>query len=236
MKLIMPSCRANLTEADLLFICSILSPEKNSFQAIEDLLKDTDTCDLLLESEKLFEAILQSSNNLSISTHLYFYVLVNHALHSAGIHNEGVADYIASLLADKVKCKNLWKEGSSPRNSLFYGTDLMAEMQEANHSERFFIMAQIANQSLFFAGIFPQHIKRRCDRRAAPSLSYYESLGSANYRAACDHRLAQEFELERIFGHLSEHFVQARKALNEVGETLIFLNKDSNPDIDQLLN
>jgi len=234
MKLILPSFQANLTAADLAFVSAVMSPDCNDTQALHTLLFDSDTAHKILDSDRLFNAIIDHPHPLNISPHLFFYILVNHALKEVGIYDEKITDYLASLLSDKVRASQ--QPSVSPRNALFYAVDLLEKIQAANHSERFFIMAQIANQSLFVTGIFPHHLKQRAQSRAAPDISYYASMGRSHYKAAGDHRLAAEFQLENIFNVLGERFEEARQALNHVGDNLVFLHDIDKHNLDPFLN
>ena len=234
MKLILPSFQANLTAADLAFVASVMLPKGEDAQALETLLCDNDTAHKILDSELLFNSIIEHPNQLNISPHLFFYILVNHALKEVGISDGEITDYLASLLSDKVRASQ--QSTMSPRNALFYAVDLLEKLQAASHSERFFIMAQIANQSLFITGIFPNHVKQRAQSRAAPDIAYYASMGRTHFKAACDHRLAAEFQLENIFGILGERFEEARQALNNVGDNLVFLHENDKHSLDRFLN
>jgi hypothetical protein len=61
------------------------------------------------------------------------------------------------------------------------------------------------------------------ETKGAPGLGYYEGLGRMNFRAASDHRLAREYDLDGIFSLLAERFQETRLALNDVRELLITL-------------
>lgn len=234
MKLILPCFQANLTAADFEFVASVIAPNGSNTRALESLLCDNDTTHTILDNELLFRAIIDHPEQLNISPHLFFYILINQSLKEVGITDGEITDYLASLLSEKVQSNQA--PSMSPRNALFYAVDLMERMQAATHSERFFIMAQIANQSLFVTGIFPNHVRQRAQSRAAPDITYYASIGRSNYKAACDHRLAAEFQLENIFGILGEQFEEARQALNYVGDNLVFLHDHDNHALDKFLN
>lgn len=237
MKLILPCFHANLTAADLEFVALVMSSQHEDTRALESLLCDSDTTHSILDNERLFKAIMEHPDQLNISPHLFFYILINHALKEVGISEGEISDYLASLLSEKVQSSQSSHEHKmGPRNPLFYAVDLMEQLQSASHSERFFIMAQIANQSLFITGIFPNHVRQRAQTRAAPDIAYYASMGRNHFKAACNHRLAAEFQLENIFGVLGERFEEARQALNHVGDNLVFLHDHDSHTLNRFLN
>ena len=98
----------------------------------------------------------------------------------------------------------------------------------------FSIRVHIGNQSLFLAGVFPDRIRYRAERRGFPDLKYYEELGRLNYRVASDHRLARRFDLAPIFETLSDRFQTTRLALNDLADRLLSLG-DSNRSVNAVL-
>jgi hypothetical protein len=57
-------------------------------------------CPDILDSDTVFEAVIENPANLSISLHLFFYILVRRVLKEAEIEDESVADFVAELLAE----------------------------------------------------------------------------------------------------------------------------------------
>ena len=225
MRLILPSCRASLTAADLLLICSILSPDQTETGALERFLTDPESRDELLDSDALFHYLMEQADPLSVSPRLYFYVMARRALKRASLDDRETADYIASMLAGQVEQSNHSHPFVSPggrRSAFFYAVDAFQHIAAAAPTERFFLIVDLANISLFVTGIYPGHIEHRARYRGAPSIDYYEQIGQTQFRAACDHRLASEFQLQDIFERLGGEFHRARCALNHLGETLLF--------------
>jgi hypothetical protein len=85
----------------------------------------------------------------------------------------------------------------------------------------------MGNCSLYLSGVFPDRIRSRAERRSAPDLKYYESVGRAQYGAASDHWLAQRDSVAGIFSTLSERFQTTRRALNDMAERLLSLGDAS---------
>jgi len=94
-------------------------------------------------------------------------------------------------------------------------------------SEAFYLMINLANQSLFFSGLFPEHIHYRERTCAAPGLKFYEQIGRSQYYHASLHRIAVGLELASPLNTLSNRFEKACQALNLVSDSLIFLNTPS---------
>jgi len=224
LKVIRPHCRETLTHTDCDFIASVLAPEETPSDALRKLLTDAESRDVLLDEEKLFHAILERPACVSISKHLYFYVLVRHVLKEAGIENRLVTDYVAALLAEFSSMQRVREPLSAKKRSMDYLVDMIAALQEADDEERFVLRAHMGNFSLFLSGIFPKQIRRRAERRAAPGLSYYEGVGSLSYREAAHHDLAKKLDLWQPLLILSDAFRTTRLALNELADRLVHLD------------
>lgn len=221
MKIIQANCRAQLTAADLDFIVSVLGPKRGASDALVRLLSDPDTRDAVLDDDQLFHAILERHDCLTISNHLYFYVLVRRVLRKAGIEDRLVADYVAEMLVAFSSARRTRQPIASIEQPLDYLVDMVAALQDADDRERFLLRAHMGNVSLFLAGVFPKHLHHRTERRAAPDLSYYENLGRVSFHVAGSHRLAKRYELRQPLLTLSEAFRTARLALNDLADRLL---------------
>ena len=104
---------------------------------------------------------------------------------------------------------------------LVYFVDMLAALQEADETTSFEIRAHMGNYSLFMTGVFPDRIRWRTERKGAPDLRYYESMGRSSFRVARDSNLAKRFQLDAVFDVLSERFGVTRRALNELSEKLV---------------
>jgi hypothetical protein len=224
MRLIRSNCRIQFTAADIDFILEVLQPGVQTKECVEGLLADEDTRDLLLDDEQLFRAVLECRGCLRVSTHLYFYILVRQVFRQAGLADRRVADYVAEVLAEFSRTKHTQLRLRGQETALTYFCDLLAALQTVDDTTRFYIQAHVGNSSLFLSGIFPEHIRYRADYRGAPGLKYYEDLGRSNFRAASDHRLAQQYDLAEVYFTLAERFQDTRLALNDLGERLVCLN------------
>lgn len=230
MRVIQADCRAKLTWNDINFIISVLLPEGGGQEALRNLLADENTRDLLLDEPAVFQAMLETPAQLSLSLEFYFYVLVRRVLLKAGIDDREVADYIAAVLAE---FSRQFTRGRAPkaREAFFYVVDVLEEIERADQHRRFHLITTLGNQSLVLTSIFPDHIEYRARYRAAPGLGYYEAVGRAQFKAASRHRLAHEFQLDRIYAKLSDGFREVRGALNDMQNRLLFLGDSKTPDL-----
>lgn len=223
---IRPNCRVQFTAEDIDFILSVLGPKAGSADTLVQLLGDEESRDLILDDESLLRAVLEHRNCLRISSHFYFYILVRHSFRRSDLKERPLADYVASVLAefsqnDRTRCT----VNGEVKDYFF---EMLAALQTADDTTGFYIRAHIGNQSLFMSGVFPDRIRFRAERKGFPGLTYYEGLGISNYRVASDHRLARKYDLDGIFGMLSERFHETRIALNDLRERLVTLGE---PDI-----
>jgi len=235
MNVIRPNCRVQFTAEDVDFIVSVLRPRVRDSETLVRLLADPDTRDLILDDEALLRAVLESRNCLRVSTHFYFYVLVRHVFRRAGISERDVADYVAEVLAEYSRAEQMACRIKGQEKNLDYFFEMLAALQTADDTTRFYMRAHIGNYSLFFSGIFPDRIRFRAEYRGFPNLSYYEALGRSSFRVASDHRLARKYELASVFDVLADRFQVTRRALNDLGERLISLS-DPEAGIESLLN
>jgi hypothetical protein len=228
MKVIQPNCRNQFTAADIDFIVSVLG--KTSSESLLKLFSDPDSLDMILDEEALLKALLEQSGFIHVSRHFYFYVLVRHVLKRSGIDHRMLADYVAAMLVEFSLQERFRRPLNGEGEPMDYLVDMLAALNAADDMKRFLIRAHVGNHSLFVSGVFPERIHYRAQFRGAPEITYYESLGSSNFRVASDHRLAHRFDLSAVFTLLSEHFHDIRLALNDMTDRLLFLgDKDFAP-------
>ena len=228
MTVIQPNCRVQFTAEDIGFIMAVLG-KKEDATSLALLLADPESRDLILDNDHLFHALLEQRRCLAVSAHLYFYVLVRHVLRQSGIQDRAVADYVAEMLAEFSREERTRLVTPGQTQPLDYFFDMLAALQTADDHTAFFIRAHIGNHSLFLSGVFPERIRARAERRACPSLSYYEELGRMNYRVASGHRLARRYELAPIFETLSNRFAKTRLALNDLADRIFSIGEPEPP-------
>ena len=234
MKMIQPNCRVQFAAEDIEFIVSVLGPKTGDMDCLVKLLTDEETRDLILDDEALFRALLERRGCLRVSTHFYFYVMVRQVFLRSDLKDRAVADYVAEVLAEFARTERARCVMPGQTNPLDYFFEMLAALQTADERTSFQIRVHIGNHSLFLAGVFPERIRFRAEKKGFPDLKYYEALGRSQYRAASDHRLAQRYELANIFDTLSERFAATRRALNDISDRVFSLG-DANYPLEALL-
>ena len=225
MHVIRPKCRPGFIPADYAFVVEVLAKGDKEREALYRLLGDERERDRVLDDEALFNALLEENRLLSVSAGFYFYVMVRRVFLKAGLSDRGLADYVASLLAEFSRMERVRRPHGDRLPAMDYLTDMAAAMGEASEELRFFIALHIGNVALFLSGVFPEYIRHREQRRAAPGLGYYESMGESHLRAAAGHRLADRYELKPVVRDLAEVFRPARRALNDMAERILGLEE-----------
>jgi len=223
MKMIQANCRVQFTAEDIEFILSVIGATAGTSATLVKLLADEETRDLILDDPSLLHALLERRECVRVSTHFYFYILIRQAFLRSDILDRMVADYVAEMLAEFVHAEQTHRVMPGGTRSLDYFFEMIAALEQADESARFFLQMHIGNQSLFLTGVFADRIRYRAEKRGAPNVCYYENLGRANFRVASDHRLARRFELAPIFATLAERFQETRTALNDAAERLFVL-------------
>lgn len=217
----LPSSRDRFTPADFAFLSAALAPGEDK-RHLWTLWEDPQALREMLDLKDVLRALLDSPGALSVSPAFYFYVLVRHAFIEAGIADIGLADYVAGVLAQR-----LATDQSDPLRSLPAGlthaADFMAILESAPVRLRFHLQLEAGNQFLVLTGMFPGFLTRRCERRGAPGVEFYEDFARRAYREAADNRDAPPDAPRRMFGDLSDALPAARRSLNRVAEEFVFL-------------
>ncbi len=221
MKVILPNCRNQFTPADFRFITSTLARSDTQQRAVMELLSDSDTRDRLLDEETLYRSLHDSPACSEVSEHCYFYVLVRHVLRKAGIEDRRLADYVAEMLAGFVREEHASPLRGDDGRPMHYVFEMLAALQKADDRTRFCIQAHLGNHTLFVTGLFPERIRRQTERRGAPGIEFYEGMGSSQFKAASDHRLAGRYEVDDVLANLAEAFREVRRALNELSDRVV---------------
>jgi hypothetical protein len=226
MKVIQPNCRVQFTAADIDFIAANLERKTGDAECVTRLLSDPESRDSILDDESLFRAVLENRGCLSVSSHLYFYILVRHVLRRSGIDDRVVADYVAEILAEYSNIERTKFRVSGHPEPLNYFFEMLLALQRGDDRNNFELRAHIGNHALFITGVFPDRIRVRAEQRGFPDLRYFEGVGQASFRVASDHRLAHRYDLASVFDVLAERFRTARQALNDLSERLLAWEDD----------
>lgn len=204
------SCRSYLEPRDINFIQSILGSKFEEIKFNPELIES-----LLCENKLLF-TILESTEQLPISPRLYFYILLHKAFSDSNICNPFLLDYIVFILITNIN-------NNFSHNEVLYISDYLTKIDLANDKEQFYLRIELSNQILFLTGLFRDFLNYHTQRTGAPSISFYEGIGSSQYNAAMHHPLANELHLKNVFVQLSYDFSSVRQTLNQFSERFISL-------------
>jgi hypothetical protein len=229
--MITPNCRERLTASDFDFIVRTLAQSRRESASLAELLTDAETRDAILESDTLFQAMLDVGAPLHISPQCYFYVILRHVFKEHGIAGRDTCDYLASLLECFSRTERMRAPAGAGEGPQQYVSDLLLALQKASPAQKFSLRAHIGNYTLFITGVFHDRVESR-SRRGGPDVEFYEGVGAANFDAAAEHPVARQRALTGIFEELSERFHDIRVALNETAERHLHLD-DSTPLIIQ---
>ena len=221
MKLIQPNCRLQFTARDVDFVIRILGAKVGDKDCLVQLLADEESRDAILDDERLFKALLEYRGCLEVSTHFYFYILVRNVLRKSDLEDRVLADYVAEVLAEFSSSMRTECVLSGQKTPLNYFYEMILALQNASERECFELRLHVGNYSLFLAGLFPDRIRHRTERRGFPDLRYYEAMGMTQFRLAGEHRLAQKHRLDSVLCTLAERFHATRKALNDLAARLV---------------
>ncbi len=223
--MVIANCRARFAASDFDFIVRVLAGAGSSSVTLVELLSDPEMRDLILDHERLRDAVLGGEGRLTISSALFFYVLVRRVLTEAGIQDRHLADYIASLLDQFSRTSRLSSPVDRLDSGLSYVSDLLIALQTASPSQTFLIRAHVGNYTLFLTGIFHDSVERR-SQRGAPDFSFYEEMGRMSFHVAATTSQAKLCDLQNIYSQLGNQFHQIRLALNELSTRLLNLDDD----------
>ena len=96
--MIQANCRSRFTAEDFSYIVRTLSQSAESEISLVELLTDQEARDCILDHDRLRDAVLSGTGNLTISPQLYFYILTRAVLKDTALGDRSLADYVASLL------------------------------------------------------------------------------------------------------------------------------------------
>ena len=166
--------------------------------------------------------MLESPTLLNVSPWCYFYVLTRQSLLRSGLDDVTLAEYLGSMLAERVPLAAGDSLGGIS-GGLARSVDFLAVLDQTSGSMRFEALVAGGNQFLILTGIFPEFIMRRSARHGAPGLQFYENVARASFCEAQDHPRAVRQGLKGVLGTLSEVLPEARRSLNRMADSLLFL-------------
>ena len=204
----------------------VLAKSQRDAVSLVSLLSDEAERDAILDHDLIYESVVDGTGCLQVSAAFYFYILTRRVLKRVSLDERALTDYVAAVLLGFSKTSQLRAQGDTPTSRSFtYLSDLMTQAQNCPPEQAFVVRVHMANYALFLSGMFAERVNAHVQRRGAPSLSFYESVGQSTFRSMADHPQARRTKLETIFRLLGEEFRRVRVALNDLTTTLLHLHE-----------
>jgi hypothetical protein len=220
---ILPNVRASFGRTEAGYLIWLLTRGSESGREREEQRLRDAGFDALLDDPRTLNALLAAGGGLSTAPqNLVFYVLVRHTLLEHGITDRTMADYISAMLTAFGSGKRAWRVEDGDATEYSYLIDLISAAESASGHHAFMLHAHLGDFALWLSGIFPDHISARVQRRGAPPIQYYESLGASGYRTAATHNAAQKNGMRDVYRHCADAFPDLRIALNAISDRHFF--------------
>ena len=198
----------------------------DALESAETTLRDQGI-DHLLDDPRLLTALLEARQGAHASFALFAYVVVRHALRTAGEDDRLLADYVASIMVHFGKRDRALRIAEADDQTYDTVAALLGDVEDADAQRAFLVRAHLGSYALWLSGLFPDFIETRRWRRGGPDLDYYEEMGRRGFQLAAAHRLAAQHGMTALFAGAAEKFAVLRLALNSVSDRLFFPNVNS---------
>jgi hypothetical protein len=219
---IQANCRAQFTVDDFSFVVRVLSKSEGDAVSLVSLLSDEAERDAILDHELVYDSLVDQAGCLRVSAAFYFYVLTRRVLRRVSLDERVLTDYVAAVLLAFSHINQLRAGGEPPATRNFaYISDLFARLNTCPPEQAYPLRTHVADYALFLSGMFAERVLAHAERRGAPGLDFYESVGQSSYLAASRHPHARQSDLGGIFEMLGGEFRRVRLALNQLADTLL---------------
>jgi len=213
--MIRPNVRASFGRTEAEILTALAGPDGDRRLREEGI-------DALLDDALLLRRLLEQETMSGVPAPLLFYLMVRHALLEREVVDREMADYTAALLLEFGRLDRAYRASEGDPDRFFYLTDILSELERARGDREFELRVHLGNFALWMAGVFPDHITHRVQRKGGPPLSYYDSLGASGFRAAAQTQLALRHNLGGLFLNVADQFPDVRGALNSLSDALFF--------------
>ena len=213
--MIKPNVRASFGRQEAELLLSVVGPggeERLREQGLDGLLDDVAVLHALLRRDGISRA----------PARLAFYLLVRHALLAREIHDRQLADYTAAVLLEFGLAGRAHRVDGGEGEPFRYLADILAAIERARGEREFLLRVHLGNYALWLAGMFPDHLTHRVQRRGAPPISYYDAMGASGFRTAAGNEVALRHGLGELFLHAADRFAEVRVALNTLSDAVLF--------------
>lgn len=215
------TCTGRFEERDFLFLTSVVA-ERADEAAFRKFISDREELLMMVDDERVLRALLESPTLLNVSPSFYFYVLVRHSLKRSGLDDVALAEYLGSVLTERVPVDPAQTLKGIPAGFV-HTVDFLGVLDTAGGSSRYELLVAAGNQFLVLTGIFPDYIRHRSERHGAPGIDYYESFARASFQEARGLPMAQRNGMSEVLDTLSKVLPEARRSLNRMADSLLFL-------------
>ncbi len=220
--MILANLRERLTPTDVNLVVRLLA---RGDQAHEEALTQGAAehgIDALLDEPGLPQLLRAAPGLGSPSAALFIYVTVRHTLRDTGVDDARLSDYLGALVLEFGLRDRAVRIAHHDDEIYRYLTEIVADIATADGRRGLLLRAHLGNFSLWLAGVFPQYIAARRERKGGPDLRYYDEMGAHGFQLASDHRLAHQLDLAEIYARAAESFSVIRLALNRMSKRLFF--------------
>ncbi len=219
--MILPTLRASFSRRDAQQLVDLLGRHDPELRRAARERLERHGADALLDDPRVRNALL-TDPDVTASPGVIFYVLVRQALLEVGVDDAGAADFVASVVLAFGRSGRAYRVREGDEEEFHYVVDLVARLARADEREAFLLRSHLGNFSLWLAGLFPDYLETRRKRRGAPSLSYYEEMGSTGYRTAARSPEAEALGMDGVLDEVGRRFRDVRTALNRVSDRYLW--------------
>jgi hypothetical protein len=220
--MILANLRQRLTPDDHQLVLALLAGGDARRRARLERRAAEEGPDTLLDEAELPGLLRDAPGYATPSAPLFIYVAVRQTLRRAGLDDQRLADYVGAMVFEFGLKDRAWRLSRNDDDEFHYLSDIVAAAEQQPGRRGFLLLAHLGNYSLWLAGLFPDRVAQRRQRRAGPDFSYYETLGARGFRLASDDDLAARLELADVYAHAAERFGAIRVALNRLSDEAFF--------------
>lgn len=213
------TCTGRFQERDFDFLATVMAGGSGD-GAFRRYVTDHEELYEILDDRRVLQALLESPSLVDVSPWCYFYVLVRHSLMHGGLDDLSLAEYLGVLLAERMSVRG-GRLGMMAE--VVHSVDFLEVLERATGDRRFEVLVAGGNQFLLLTGVFREFVEHRQVRRGAPGVRFYESVARASYCEAQEHPLAVRGGIKGVLGTLTEVLPDARRSLNRLADSLVFL-------------
>jgi hypothetical protein len=213
--MIRPNVRASFGRREAELLLSVAGPGGEERLRAEGL-------DGLLDDARVLHQVMRRDGISRAPAPLVFYLLVRHALLQREIHDRQLADYTAAVLLEFGMAGRAGHVDGGEGEPFAYLADILAAIDRARGEREFLLRVHLGNYALWLAGLFPDHITHRVQRRGAPPISYYDAMGATGFRTAAGSQTALRYGVGDLFMGVADRFADVRSALNSLSDAVFF--------------